>query len=222
MSRSNLIMSRCNWIISRSNWIMSRSNWIMSPSDFNWSQHRWYIAVKFDIGRDRIPLNYVVTDLKFYRGKIRNRLRHNSTKLCFGKISLWNFNATYYLWCDWLKSYRDIINFDRNIYSVLWLVGIISRHSWIMSCSMCRVLTQTANHNAARSRRATAVSPGGNFSFNLNLSRYTGCREQFFFQKNKKNTNHINPPPKKKKKKKKTHADTWIVYRSRARQLPNM
>ena len=75
---------------------------------------------------------------------------------------------------------------------------------------MCRVLTQTANHNAARSRRATAVSPGGNFSFNLNLSRYTGCREQFFFQKNK-NTNHI-----KQKKTKKTRRYMDFVHESRA------
>ena len=74
--------------------------------------------------------------------------RHNSTKLCRGKIS--NFTATYYLCCDWVKLYRDIIQLDRDILSVLWLVEIILRHNWIMSCLMCRVLTQTANHNRDR------------------------------------------------------------------------
>ena len=56
---SNWIMSRSNWIMSRSNWIMSRSNWSMSRSNFNQSQHRWYVAVKFEIGRDVILPNYV-------------------------------------------------------------------------------------------------------------------------------------------------------------------
>ena len=42
---------------------------------------------------------------------------------------------THSLCCDWLKLYRDIIQIDRDILSVLWLVEII-----------CRVLTQTANH----------------------------------------------------------------------------
>ena len=77
--------------------------------------------------------------------EIRNRSRHNSTKLCRAKIS--NFTATYYLCFDWLKLYRDITQLDRDILSVLWLVEIISRHHWIMSCSICRVLTRTANHN---------------------------------------------------------------------------
>ena len=49
---------------------------------------------------------------------------------------------------NWLKLYRDIIQLDHDILSVLWLVEIISQHNWIMSCSMCRVLTQTANHNS--------------------------------------------------------------------------
>ena len=78
------------------------------------------------------------------RGKIRNRSRHNSTKSCRGKIS--NFTARHHLYCDWLKVYRNIIQLDRDMLSVLWMVEIISRHNWIISRSMCRVLTQTANH----------------------------------------------------------------------------
>ena len=50
-------------------------------------------AVKFEIGREIIPPNYVMTYFEFYRGNIRNRSRHKSTKLCRGKIS--NFIPTY-------------------------------------------------------------------------------------------------------------------------------
>ena len=100
---------------------------------------------KIEIGRDIILPNCVATYFEFYRGKNLNRSRHNSTKLCRGKISI--FIATYYLCCDWLKLDREIIELDRGILSVLWLVEIISRPNWIMSRSMCRVLTQTANHS---------------------------------------------------------------------------
>ena len=53
---------------------------------------------------------------------------------------------TNYLCCDWLKLYRDIIQLDCDTFSVLWLVEIISGQNWIMSHSMCGVLTQMANH----------------------------------------------------------------------------
>ena len=121
-------MSRFNLIMSRSNSIMSRSNSIMSRSNFNQLQHKWYIGVKFEIRRDIIPSNYVATYFEFYRGKIQNRSRHNSTELCRGKFS--NFAPTYHLCCDWLKLYRDIIQLDRDILSVPWLVEIISRQKF--------------------------------------------------------------------------------------------
>ena len=106
MSRSNWIMSRSNWIVSWHNSIISRHNSTRLRRNFNQSQHR-YIAVKFEIGCDIISPNYIATYFEFYRGKIRNRSQHNSTKLCRGKIS--NLTTTYRLFRYWLKLYRNKI-----------------------------------------------------------------------------------------------------------------
>ena len=58
--------------------------------------------------------------------------------------------ATYYLCCDRLRLYRNIIQFAHDTLCVLWLVEIISRNNLIMSRSICRALTQTANHTGHR------------------------------------------------------------------------
>ena len=120
--------------MSRSNWIMSRSNWILSRYNSDQSQHRYYVhqimsrpisnltAVKFEIGRDIFLPNHVTAKFKFYR----------DIYLCW-------------ICADLLKLYCDIIQLDRDILFVLWLVEIISRHILIMLRSMCRGLPRTAN-----------------------------------------------------------------------------